>query len=104
MQVNQLWEVIVTAVDSLPGKDSTLLQLLENLMVSSLRSRHKSIINESIALWNRKFGVAEHLEYSDDLRAALLKLRSVTDILVPGLSEEDNIEVDVPRATVSDHN
>ena len=100
MQVKQLWAVIATVIDSLPGKDSTMLQLLETLMVSSLRSRHKSIVNESIALWNRTFGVAEYLEYSDGLRAALLRVRSVTEILVPGLSEEDDIEVYVPRVTI----
>lgn len=103
MQVKQLWAVIVTAVDSLPGKDTTLLQLLETLIVSSLRSRHRSIVNESIALWNRTFGVAETLDYSDGLRAALLRVRSVTDILVPGLSEEDDIEVDLSQVTILDH-
>ena len=98
--MKQLWAVIVAAVDSLSRKDSTLLQILETLVVSSLRSRHKSILNESIALWNRSFGVAEQLEYSDSLRAALLKVRSVTEILIPGLSEEDDIEVGVRGVTM----
>lgn len=48
-------------------------------------------------MWNRTFGAAEHLEYSVDLRAALLRIRSITEILVPGLSEENDIEVVVPR-------
>lgn len=96
-QVKRLWAVLVTAINSLPGKDNTLLQLLENLMVSGLQSRHKTIVNECIVMWNRTFGAAEHLEYSVDLRAALLRIRSITDVLVPGLSEENDIEVVVPR-------
>lgn len=103
MQVKRLWAVIVTAINSLPGKDNTLLQLLENLMVSSFRSRHKSIVNESIMMWNRTFGAAEHLEYSADLRAAVLRLRSITEILVPGLPEENDIEVNILRVTILYH-
>ncbi|SLM33787.1 Telomere-associated protein Rif1, N-terminal [Lasallia pustulata] len=93
LTVQQLCAVIVTAIDSLPRKDSKLLQVLETLIVSCLRSRHKSIVNESLALWNRTFGTAKHLEYSNDLRAALLRLRSITEVFVPGRSEEDEVEV-----------
>ncbi len=64
--------------------------------MSSLTSRHQAILNQSIELWNCTFGNADFLEYRDDLRTALAKLRSVTDMQLPNFPEDD-IEVCTPK-------
>lgn len=46
-------------------------------------------MNESIGLWNCTFGNAEFLEYRDDLRIALSKLKSVTEMKLPNFPEDD---------------
>ena len=45
-------------------------------------------------MWNRTFGCSEALEYPDDLRKTLVKLRLVTEIRLPGLPELLEAEVD----------
>ena len=44
-------------------------------------------------MWNRTFGCSEALEYPDDLRKTLTKLRSVTEIRLPSLPEAELDEV-----------
>ena len=44
-------------------------------------------------MWNRTFGCAGALEYSDELRRALLKLKPVTDIDVPEFPDQAIEEV-----------
>lgn len=95
-----LWAVIASAIEALPKKDSRLLLVLESLIVSSLKSRHKTIVNEAIQMWNRTFGALEYLEYPDSLRPVLLKLRTLTDLLLPAFPDGDDSEVSrmiVPR-------
>ena len=62
-------------------------------MVASFRSRHKSVVNESIAMWNNTFGIEDTLEYPEDLRVILQKLRSVTELRLPSFPERTGEEV-----------
>ena len=66
---------------------------IQELMVASFRSRHKSVVNESIAMWNKTFGIEDTLEYPEDLRTILQKLRSVTELRLPSFPERYGEEV-----------
>ena len=44
-------------------------------------------------MWNRTFGAADSLQYSEGLRKVLLKLRDATDIQLPGFPDIGDGEV-----------
>lgn len=90
----------------------SLLRSLQVFIVSSLRSRHRVILNEAIAVWNETFGAAKDLEYPLELQKAVLKLQNVSDIVLPGLPHIEDSEVmtlvtlpiwDFPWLTVTGH-
>lgn len=88
-----MWAVIIIAIESLPKVDGGLLSTIETLIISSLRSRHKAILNQSILLWNRTFGSVDVLEYPNALRPVLLRLRTLTDLDLPNFTVDDDTEV-----------
>lgn len=65
------------------------------LITASLRSRHKTILNDAVQMWNRKFDCSEMLDYTDDLRGALLNLKLLTEVDTPGLIDEQSQQVSV---------
>jgi len=65
----------------------------QSLVASGLKSRHKSVLTESLTTWNHTFGSAESLEYPEVLRPTLSKLKSVTDLQLPGFPEAEGDEV-----------
>lgn len=73
---------------------------MSTLITSGLNSRHKAIVNESVLLWNRTFGLVEGLEYPDNLQPVLLKLKTLTSIYLPNFEKMDNIEVCPPKHQV----
>ena len=73
--------------------DTKLLLSIKELVVAGLRSRHKAIVNESIVLWNSTFGEEGTVEYPEDLKTVLRKLRPMTDISLRDLPESDGEEV-----------
>jgi hypothetical protein len=65
-----------------------ILSDLEHLISSGLESKHKTIVNKTIQLWNSMFGDCENgLIYPEFVRAALLRLRSIADINLPFFPE-----------------
>jgi hypothetical protein len=57
---------------------------LEPLLCSGLESRHKSIVNQAIRMWNSTFGHSKQtLEYPDRLKQALQRLRPIADLQLP---------------------
>ena len=91
-QTKKLWTAVAVAIEGLPKTDNSLLRSIGDLIVSSLTSRHQAILNRSIRLWDSTFGNADFLEYRDDLRIALVKLRTVAEMQLPNFPEDD-IEV-----------
>ncbi|KAJ4296963.1 hypothetical protein N0V88_003879 [Collariella sp. IMI 366227] len=67
------------------------LQCLERFLCASFTSCHRSIVNSSISLWNRLFENADHLEYPEGLKTALVQLQLHADIVLPGL-EASSVE------------
>ena len=89
----KLWAATTTAIESLPKIDSGLLSIIETFVVSSLKSRHKAFLNQSILLWNRTFGSVDGLEYPKALRPVLLRLRTLTELELPNFTVDDDTEV-----------
>ena len=87
---------VVNAIKHFAVFDTKLLFSIKELVVAGLRSRHKAVVNEFINLWNSTFGEEGTVEYPEDLRTVLRKLRPITDIRLPNFPESDG-EVNGPR-------
>lgn len=70
--------------------------MLEDLFRAGFQSRHMTIVNNLITMWNHTFARADSLHYPADLRAILTKLQSRVDLEVPGLGDDAEPEVGVP--------
>ncbi len=88
-----MWQTVMTAIQNLPAFSTITLLKHQHLLLSSLRSRHRSIANDSLDMWNRTFGCAESLEYPDELRTLLTKLQSVTELILPTFPDTEDDEV-----------
>jgi hypothetical protein len=82
-KIAKLWSAITAAIETLPNKDSSMLQLLEPLIVSGLESRNRAVANETAKMWNCTFGCEEELEYPGSAKHRLHKLRSIVDLQLP---------------------
>ena len=85
--------MVVTSIENTVVFDTRFLFSIQELMVASFRSRHKSIVSQSVAMWNNTFGMEDALEYPEDLRTIFQKLRSVTVLRLPSFHEQDGGEV-----------
>ena len=61
------------------------LQCLARFFCASFSSCHRAIVNPAISLWNRLFENVSHLDYPEELKAALVQLQLHADIVLPGL-------------------
>jgi hypothetical protein len=72
-----------------------VLSELEVLVCAGLESKHKTIVNSTIRLWNSTFGnSAQALEYPERVKNALLILRLVADLKLPSFPE--SLETEEP--------
>lgn len=94
-QIQTLWEMLRTTIRLLPHTSATLAQL-QPIITSAFMSRHQTIVNEALSLWNETFGLVEALEYPDALRLSLLRVKKVAEISLPGL--EDDLSAQVRHA------
>ena len=83
-------------IETMPPNNASLM-LLQELVTSSLRSRHRAIVNDAISSWNKTFGIAAQLYYPDALRIALARLRSVTEIELPTFPDAEDVDVSTQR-------
>ena len=89
--MNRLWAEVVIAIEEFHDYNTRLLFRLQYLLLSGLRSRHKSLVNKAVQMWNGTFGCAKGLEYPENMRESLLKLRSLADLQLPSFV---NTEID----------
>ena len=93
LQGKKLWIKVVNSIKRCLVFDTRLLFNIQELMLASFRSRHKSIVNESIVFWNSTFGEQETLEYPKDLTPIFRKLRSMTELRLPNFPEFNGEDV-----------
>ncbi|KAI9879499.1 MAG: hypothetical protein M1830_008375 [Pleopsidium flavum] len=101
-KVTKLWSAITAAIETLPNKDSSMLQHLEPLIVSGFESRQKAIVNETVKFWNRTFGCEENLEYPESVRHRLHKLRSIAVLRLPSFPDISEDQIDTTPFNFSD--
>jgi hypothetical protein len=80
---------VTKAIERLPRKDGQLLVHLESLITAGFVSRRRSIVNISIATWNKTFGQEESLRYPSQLEQALRRLRKTVELSLPSLDIQD---------------
>jgi hypothetical protein len=89
MKVVILWAEVAKAIERLPRKDGQILLHLEPLITAGFVSRRRSIVNVSIATWNKTFGQEESLRYPSRLEQALRRLRNTVELSLPSLQPRD---------------
>ncbi|KAG0645579.1 hypothetical protein D0Z07_8644 [Hyphodiscus hymeniophilus] len=88
--ITSLWSKICQILPNLirVSNSSRLLADLEILLCSGLESRHRSIVNSTIRLWNSTFGASKvPLEYPETIKGALLNIHRVTELQLPFFPE-----------------
>lgn len=78
---------VSNAIERLPRKDGQILIHLEPLITAGFVSRRRSIVNISIAIWNKTFGKEESLRYPSRLEMALRRLRATVELSLPSLED-----------------
>ncbi|KAF1911420.1 Rap1-interacting factor 1 N terminal-domain-containing protein [Ampelomyces quisqualis] len=82
-EVLKLWTEVTNAIERLPRKDVQILLHLEPLITAGFVSRRQSIVNASIATWNKTFGLEGSLRYPPRLEGALRRLRPIVELTLP---------------------
>ena len=96
MKVATLWGQVCSRLPVATNTYSPtkLLSVLEILMSSGLESKHKTIVNATITLWNSTFGTCQdNLEYPTRVADILLRLRPIADIDLPSFPHSLETEV-----------
>lgn len=101
-KVKNLSSVVSTAIEHFSNHDTRLLSSIRQLILSGLKSRHRSIVNQFIVMWNQTFGRATTLEYPEGLCGTLFRLQCTTDIQLPSFSAVVGDEVCVTKAIMKD--
>ncbi|KAL1844346.1 hypothetical protein VTJ49DRAFT_25 [Mycothermus thermophilus] len=83
-QMKLVWDKLSNLISDMEHPEQQL-QSLERFFCASLASCHRSIVNSAISLWNRLFASVDHLEYPEELKAALVQMQVHADIVLPGL-------------------
>jgi hypothetical protein len=78
---------VSNAIERLPRKDSQILVHLEPLITAGFVSRRRSVVNISIATWNKTFGKEESLRYPPRLETALRRLGDTVELSLPSLED-----------------
>ncbi|KAL8809045.1 MAG: hypothetical protein Q9200_003773 [Gallowayella weberi] len=91
--VKTLCKTVLASLKLVLKPDSSCLSMLQYLITSGFRSRHKRVVNEWIIIWNQTFAGAKTLEYPVVLQIVLKKLRPTVDIELPGFVEEEESEI-----------
>ncbi|KAK1672251.1 Rap1-interacting factor 1 N terminal-domain-containing protein [Colletotrichum godetiae] len=83
--VMQLWETVSKII--LPSGKAEEVQLdnFEELVCAAFESKHRHIVNSVAEAWNRIYENAERIQYPEHLKAVLLAVQPVVDIVLPGL-------------------
>ena len=101
---------MISSVERFVVFDTRSLFSIQELLIAGFRSRHNSIVNKAIAMWNSTFGGEHGLEYPEGLKKILQKLKCVAELRLPNfpdmtveeVSELDlaafNAKVDVARS------
>ena len=88
-----MFATVKVSLESTPTFDSGFLAQHHGLFISCFKSLHRSVLNESILLWNHTVGTADSLDYPQDMQKVLMKLKGATNIQLPGFPDVEDTEV-----------
>ncbi|WYZ44083.1 hypothetical protein EsH8_VII_000519 [Colletotrichum jinshuiense] len=83
--VKLLWDTVSKIILSGDKPEDVQLDAFEELLCAAFESKHRHIVNSVAEAWNRIHENAESVQYPEHLKAVLLSLQSVVDIVLPGL-------------------
>ena len=78
---------MISSVERFVVFDTRSLFSIQELLIAGFRSRHKSIANRAIAMWNSTFGGEDNLEYPEGLGNVLQKLKFVAELRLPNFPD-----------------
>lgn len=84
----EIWVQVLDSIKSLPRKEPSLLQSIEQLLVAGFSSHSRAIVNKTITFWNSTFGNEITLIYPSRLQAVLHARSLQTEIYLPGFPEK----------------
>ena len=79
--------MVVNSIERFLVFDTRSLFSMQELLIAGFRSRHKSIVNKAIAMWNSTFGGEDGLEYPEGLGKILQKLKFVAELRLPNFPD-----------------
>lgn len=96
--VIELWTQVLGQLTELSRKDSSLLNLLQPLMVAGFVSPKRAVVNLMIAFWNECFGELDSLRYPSKLEKVLRSARTYVELDLPEFPETapDEEHIDLP--------
>lgn len=63
---------------------------IEPLLCAAFQSRHRHVVNTVTIVWNHAFDNVENIRYPDGLKATLVSVRPLLDIILPGIDESSS--------------
>ncbi|KAK3674035.1 hypothetical protein LTR78_006238 [Recurvomyces mirabilis] len=78
---------LIGLICAVPSHDSTLIQVLEPLLVALFSCPHKAVVNKTIDFWNQTFGMQEELRYPDRVAQVLDARRAEAELFLPTFPE-----------------
>ncbi|KUJ09710.1 uncharacterized protein LY89DRAFT_657169 [Mollisia scopiformis] len=85
-----LWATVCKSIATLcqSRTHTKILKDFEVLICAGLQSKHKTVVNSTIVMWNATFGLCKNgLEYPQNAKEALLKLHSIVELQLPFFPE-----------------
>ena len=79
--------MLLSSIERFVVFDTRSLFSMQELLIAGFRSRHKSIVNKAIAMWNSTFGGEDGLEYPEGLGKILQKLKLVAELRLPNFPD-----------------
>ncbi|CAI4218762.1 unnamed protein product [Parascedosporium putredinis] len=83
----QMWDQVCDMIASRDSTEQLNLEHFERLLCAAFQSKHRHVVNSVAMLWNRVFHDAEEITYPEALQATLISVRSLVDLVLPGLDE-----------------
>lgn len=82
-----MWDQVCDMIASRDSTEQLNLEHFERLLCAAFQSKHRHVVNSVAMLWNRVFHDAEEIAYPEALQATLMSVRSLVDLVLPGLDE-----------------
>ena len=82
----------INTITVLMKTSCTAVELLDEVFTAAFEARSPSVVEHAITMWNATFGHQETTTLGPELKAILLKFRTLTDVQIPGMPESTNTQ------------